>query len=134
MLFGINIHDSWLTEVDSIVRCKMGCVPYLYLGLPIGGDPRKLHFWHPLLDRIKSRLSGWKNRNLSLGGRFVLLKYVLSSIPVYFLSFFKSPTCIISSIESIFNSFFLWGVEKIRKISWINWESICSKKENGGLG
>ena len=38
MLFGINIHDSWLTEAASVPHCKMGRLPFLYLGLPIGGD------------------------------------------------------------------------------------------------
>jgi len=133
MLVGVNIQDSWLAEAASILHCKLGRVPFLYLGLPIGGDPRKLKFWQPLIDRIKSRLSGWKSKNLSLGGRLVLLKSVLSSLLVYFLSFFKAPACIISSIESIFNCFFFWGCEEVRKISWINWDTICSKKEDGGL-
>jgi len=106
MLVDVNIHDSWLAEATSVLHCKLGRVPFLYLGLPIGGDPRKLKFWQPLIDRIKSRLSGWKSKNLSLGGRLVLLKFVLSSLPVYFLSFFKAPAGIISSIESIFNCFF----------------------------
>jgi len=74
MLVGVNIHDSWLAEATSVLNCKLGRVPFLYLGLPIGGDPRKLKFWQPLIDHIKSRLSGWKSRNLSLGGRLVLLK------------------------------------------------------------
>jgi len=39
-----NIHDSWLAEADSVLNCKLGRVPFLYLGLPIGGDPRKLNF------------------------------------------------------------------------------------------
>ena len=30
-LFGINIHDSWLTEVASVLRYKMGCLLFLYL-------------------------------------------------------------------------------------------------------
>jgi len=38
----------------------------------------------------------------------------------------------ISSIKSIFN-YFSGGNEDIRKISWIDWDTICSKKENDGL-
>jgi hypothetical protein len=109
MLVGVNIHDSWLAEAPSVLHCKLGQLPFLYLGLPIGGDSRKLKFWRPLVDRIKSRLSGWKSKNLSFGGRLVLLKSVLSSLPVYFLSFFKAPAGIISSIESLFNCFFFGG-------------------------
>jgi len=114
MLVGVNIHDFWLAEAVSVLNCKLGRAPFLYLGLPIGSDPRKLKFWQSLIDRIKSRLSGWKSRNLSLGGRLVLLKSVLSSLPVYFLSFFKAPAGIISSIESLFNCFF-WVVRRLEK-------------------
>jgi len=45
MLLSVNIHDSWLAEAVSIINCKLGKLPFLYLGLPIGGDPRKLKFW-----------------------------------------------------------------------------------------
>ncbi|PNX61786.1 cysteine-rich receptor-like protein kinase, partial [Trifolium pratense] len=45
-----------------------------------------------VLTRIKNRLSGWKSRFLSFGGRLVLLKSVLTSLPVYALSFFKAPS------------------------------------------
>jgi len=115
MLVGVNIHDSWLAEAASVLHCKLGQLPFLYLGLPIGGDSRKLKFWRPLIVRIKSRLLGWKSKYLSFGGRLVLLKSVLSSLPVHFLSFFKAPTCFISSIESLFN--FFWGEGgRVRKL------------------
>jgi len=55
------------------------------------------------------RLSLWNNKFLSFGGYLVLLKVVLSTLPVYFLYFFNAPAGIISSIESIFKRFF-WGV------------------------
>jgi len=48
----------------------------LYLGLPIGGDSRKLSFWKPVVDRIIVRLLTWNNKFLSFGGRLVLLKSV----------------------------------------------------------
>ncbi|GAU39488.1 hypothetical protein TSUD_279090 [Trifolium subterraneum] len=52
----------------------------------------RLGFWEPVVTRIKQRLSGWKSRFLSFGGRLILLKSVLTSLPVYALSFFKAPS------------------------------------------
>ena len=63
MIFGLNVNDSLLHEATSVMRCKHGHLPFLYLGLPIGGDPQKLQFWYPLVNRIHNRLSGWKCKN-----------------------------------------------------------------------
>jgi len=109
MLVGVNVPDSWLCEAVSMLSCKVGKVPFMYLGLPIGGNPRRLSFWDPIANRIKSILSRWNSRFLSFGGFLVLLKYVLTSLHVYALSFFKGPSGIISSIESQLNIFFLGG-------------------------
>jgi hypothetical protein len=81
----------------------------VYLGLPIGGNARHLSFWEPIIDRINARLSGWKSKHLSMGGRLVLLKSVMSLLPVYAISIFKAPAGIISSIESILICFFFGG-------------------------
>ncbi|RHN49937.1 putative RNA-directed DNA polymerase [Medicago truncatula] len=105
-LVGVNVERSWLLEAAKVLNCRVDALPFVYLGLPICGNARRLSFWVPVIDRIKSRLSEWKSKHLSLGGRLVLLKSVLSSLPVYALSFFKAPTCIVSSIESILNCFF----------------------------
>jgi hypothetical protein len=88
LLVGVNIPESWLNEAASVLRCKVGTIPFMYLSLPIGGNPWRLSFWDPIVNRIKSRLSGWNSRFLSFGGRLILLKSVLTSLPVYALSFF----------------------------------------------
>jgi len=68
------------------------------------------------VNRIKSRLSGWNSRFhsvfLSFGGRLVLLKFDLTSLLVYTLSFFKASSSIISSIKSLLNKFVWegWGL------------------------
>ncbi|GAU10544.1 hypothetical protein TSUD_420880, partial [Trifolium subterraneum] len=67
ILVGVNIPDSWLGEAASALRCKVGKIHFFYLGLPIGGDPRRLGFWEPVLARLKNRLSGWKSRFLPFG-------------------------------------------------------------------
>ncbi|KEH38240.1 hypothetical protein MTR_2g064455 [Medicago truncatula] len=118
MLVGINIDESWLNEATSVISCKIGRVPFMYLGLPIGGDARRLIFWELIIDRIQSRLCDWKSRNLSFGGRLILLKFVLSSLHVYAISFFRAPT---------------GGGEDNRKIAWVDWNSICTSKEVGSL-
>ena len=88
--------------------------------------PRKLDFWKPIVDSIISRLSSWKCKFLLFGGRLILLKFVLSSLSVYFLSFFKAPAGIISSIESLFN-FFFWGAVRIlgKFHGWIGTLFVC---------
>ena len=133
LLTGINIGESWLTEAASILNCKVDKIPFLYLGLSIGGDPCRLIFWELVVTNIKSRLTGWQSRFLSFGGRLVLLKSVLTSLTVYAFSFFKALSGIISLIESIFTKKFWGGSEDNRKISWISWSSICLKKKYEGL-
>jgi len=130
----VNVATSWLSEAAMVLNCRVGSIPFLYSGLSIGGNARRLSFWEPLISRLKSRLSGWKSRHLSMGGRLVLLKSVLSSLPVYALSFFKAPSGIISAIESIFNYFLGGGSDNRRKISWVDWKTVCRRKEVGGLG
>ena len=107
LLVRVNVNDFWLTEAATILNYRIGRLPFVYLGLPVGGDVRHIHFWDPLLNRIQTRPSGRKSKNLSLDGRLVLLKFVLSSLSVYVLSFFKAPSCIIFSIESLVIHFFL---------------------------
>jgi len=57
MLTGVNISNSWLITAASIMNCKRGKLPFVYLDLPIGGDSRKLSFWKPVVDCIVARLS-----------------------------------------------------------------------------
>lgn len=98
LLTSVNVPNSWLREASQVLNCKTDRRPFLYLGIPIGGDCRRPKFWDPVLDRIKLKMTSWKRKHLSLGGRLILLKSVMSSLLVYFLSFFMAPSSIISSI------------------------------------
>lgn len=54
ILYKVNIYDPCLHEVALVLHCNHNRIPFMYLGLPIGRDPRKLRFWYPLFDRIKN--------------------------------------------------------------------------------
>jgi hypothetical protein len=40
-LIGINVQHTWLLDAAGTLNCKVGSFPTKYLGVPIGGDPRK---------------------------------------------------------------------------------------------
>ena len=100
----------------------------------MGGNPRKKHFWQPILNKFNARLIAWKGRFLSLAGRICLIKLVFTTLPIFYLSFFKAPASVCKSITSIQRRF-LWGWGKDnRAISWVSWENLCKSKDEGGLG
>ena len=50
-------------------------------------------------DRIEKRLSGWKGNLLSIGGRLVLINSILSSLPMFMLSFFEVPRGVLKKLS-----------------------------------
>jgi hypothetical protein len=59
-----------------------------------------------VIRKISSRLSRWKVKTLSIGGRLTLLKSVLVSIPVFYMFLFKVPKGVLKKMESIRSKFF----------------------------
>jgi len=59
-------------------------IPFKYLGIIIGGNPRRVSFWDHVIDRIKHRLLKWKGRLLSMAGRVCLIKFVITSLLLYY--------------------------------------------------
>lgn len=88
---GINVDGNFKVAAARFLTYMCGILPFKYLGLPVGADPKSLLTWKPVLDSVQKRLSSWKRRHLYLGGRITLINVVLNSIPVYYLSFPKLP-------------------------------------------
>ena len=58
-------------------------------------------------ERIEKKLSGWKRKHLSYGGRLVLINSVLSSLLMFMMSFFEVPRGVLKKIEYFRSRFFL---------------------------
>lgn len=63
-----------------------------------------------------------------------LINSVLSSLPLYFFSFYKAPRKVLEEMIRLQRQF-LWagGIER-RAVSWVKWSAVCKPKRNGGLG
>lgn len=71
--------------------------------------------WNTLLERIEKKLSSWKGKHLSAGGRLVLINSVLSSLPLYMLSFFEVPRMVLEKLEYLRSRFF-WQADGEKEI------------------
>ncbi|XP_071726527.1 uncharacterized mitochondrial protein AtMg01250-like [Rutidosis leptorrhynchoides] len=85
-VYGVGCNGEELNLLAHHMGCQVGNFPFTYLGLPIGSKMSKLNDWNAVIDKFNNRLSGWKMRSMSFGGRLVLIKSFLSSLPLYYFS------------------------------------------------
>jgi hypothetical protein len=55
--------------------------------------------WRAVEERFQKKLSSWKGKLLSSGGRLVLINLVLSSLPMFMLSFFRIPKGVLKRLD-----------------------------------
>ncbi|GJX41058.1 hypothetical protein Tco_0256048 [Tanacetum coccineum] len=114
--------------------CASGSLPFVYLGLPIGSNMNLTTNWQFMIDCFRRKLSTWKANMLSIGGCFTLIKAILRSLGIYYLSLFKCLDSVIKKLESLRASFFWGGSGDNKKMSWIKWENILASHDKGVLG
>ena len=123
-----------IQSLANILQCRVGSLPMIYLGMPLGSLYKTASIWNPILERMEKKLSGWKRLYLSKGGRLTLLKSTISSLPTYYLSLFTIPKAVAYRLERIQRNF-LWGSSvECFKYPLVAWEKVCLPCESGGLG
>ncbi|RVW91468.1 Transposon TX1 uncharacterized 149 kDa protein [Vitis vinifera] len=106
-IYGINLDQAHLSRLAEMLDCKASRWPILYLGLPLGGNPKACGFWDPVVERISSRLDGWQKALLILRGED-------NSYPVLSYPFAKG-----------------W---EGKRDHLVRWDIVCRPKTIGGLG
>ena len=79
-------------------------------------------------------MQGWKQKSLNQGGKEVLIKSVLMTMPTYIMSCFKLPKGLCKEISARIARFWWGNGDKKNKIHWINWNKLSEVKGKGGLG
>ena len=94
-----------IEEMAVELGCRVGSLPTVYLGLPLGAHHKALPMWDGVEERMRRRLALWKRQYMSKGGRITLIKSTLASIPIYQLSLFRMPKLVAKRLEKLQRDF-----------------------------
>nr|XP_027124765.1 uncharacterized protein LOC113741433 [Coffea arabica] len=109
-------------------------LPVTYLGCPLFEGRRVKALFSNLLSKVSQRIASWHGRWLSMSARAILIKHVLSSMPIHILAVIEPPKGVISDLERILARFF-WGESEFgAKRHWSKWANLCFPVEEGGVG
>nr|GFC85919.1 RNA-directed DNA polymerase, eukaryota [Tanacetum cinerariifolium] len=107
-IMGVNVEGSYVNQAAVKLGCQVLTSPFMYLGTKVGGTMSRVQAWQEVVEKVKTRISKWKMKMLSIGGRLTLLKYVLGSIPIFHMSILRVPSKVLQILESIRGRFFQW--------------------------
>lgn len=133
-LFSWNKNDPWVAQISSENNCLHQNLPITYLGLPLGVNCSRQQYWDPVTKKLEKRLAIWQCKLLSHAGRAQLIRTVLNSLPMHYLSIFKIPDSVARKIIKLQRNFF-WGVKNESKgVHPIKWNELEAPISFGGLG
>jgi hypothetical protein len=130
--FGQALDEAHL--YSELFGCGLGCFPISYLGIPIHHRRLTIAEWKHVEERLQKRLSSWKGKLLSLGGRLVLINSVLTNMVLYMVSFFQVPKGVLQRLDYFRSRFFWQGDSEKKKYRLTKWTVVCRPKDQGGLG
>jgi hypothetical protein len=85
--------------MNNYLDAKKGTYPFKYLGIPMHYKRLNNKDWAMIEERIEKKLSSWKEKYLSVGGRLVLINSVLNDLPMFMLSIFEIPKGVLEKID-----------------------------------
>jgi hypothetical protein len=140
----INFHKSEVfcygaaremeASYTSLFGCNSGDYHFRYLGIPMHHRQLLNSEWSKVEERFQQKLSCWKAKYLSYGGRLVLLNSVLSSLPMFMMSFFKSLRVFLKTWTISDQDFFWQGSVIKHKYRLAKWDILCRPKIRVALG
>lgn len=71
--------------------------------------------------KVVKRLNGWQGKILTYGGRVVMIKSVLQSMPTYILTVINPLVSTLNLLEQHFASFYWESSDKKAKYHWRSW-------------
>ena len=85
--------------------------------------------WRIIEEKFEKKLSSWKGKHMSVGGRLVLINSVLTSLTMFMLSFFEVPKGVLEKLDYYRSRFFWQSDEHKKKYRLVKWSILCQPKD-----
>lgn len=132
-VFGVGTSPIEVSHCSAPLGCEPSSLPFTYIGIPMGDNMNLKNDWRPIIEKFHSKLSSWKVKLLSFGGRVTLVKVVLGNLTTFLcpsLLFQNESLIPLRKLEG-----YLFGVvSSIRKILVGLHGKRYSSKKGGGIG
>ncbi|XP_048633704.1 uncharacterized mitochondrial protein AtMg00310-like [Brassica napus] len=134
LLFGKRINAATRQEIKDTLGIHNDGGMGKYLGIPEDISDSKCKLFAFLKDNLMHRVNGWTGRWLSKGGKEVMIKSILLTLPTYVMSMFLLPLEICENLASAIAQFWWSSNPPKRGIHWAKWEKVHLPKEECGIG
>ncbi|GJZ93690.1 hypothetical protein Tco_0665893 [Tanacetum coccineum] len=115
-IMGVNVEDGTVKNAASKLGCLVLKTPFTYLGTKVGGNMSRKQVWKEVVDKVLSRLSRWKMKLLSIGGRLALLKSVLGSMPIFHMSILRFPRVFLNLLNLFVVGYLMARIRRVTKL------------------
>lgn len=107
---------------------------FTYLGLPLAKEVVKVEVWNKQIEKMRGEIQSWGITWLNLASRSILIKALLSTLPIYQYAIIMALTSAHKQMELITRGF-LWkgGKQESKKFSLIRWDQVTLPFEKGGI-
>ena len=61
----------------------------------------RVESWKVAIEKLSKKISNWRAKAISFGGRLTLVKSILGSLTLYFLLLFHAPKGVIKELERV---------------------------------
>lgn len=97
----ISCNDIPLEVITETLPCTVVEFPCIYLGLPLSHKKLEKAYLMLWIEKVASKLPGWKAGHMNKAGCATLVRFVLLAVQMYLLIARNVPKWFIKAVEKI---------------------------------
>lgn len=113
--FFFNTPYNKRIAIGRVLNIKHGCFTSRYLGIPLFQGRNRSEVWKGLAKKCLRKMDGWKGKWLSSAAIILMLKSIVSAMPIFSMMCLKILKKVINSVENKMRKFFWCGAGEDKK-------------------